>query len=87
VLHDDLLYHGNKLCVSGSFVRLLFLQEGHRGGLMGHYRVKKTNVVMAAYFFWPKMRHNVEPMCHGALLAIKLSLNLTHMSLYASSCS
>jgi hypothetical protein len=35
VLHDDLLYHANKLCVPASFVRLLFLQEAHGGGLMG----------------------------------------------------
>jgi hypothetical protein len=41
VLHDDLLYHVNKLCVPTSFVRLLFLQEAHRGELMGHFRVKK----------------------------------------------
>jgi hypothetical protein len=40
VLHDDLLYRANKLCVPTSSVRLLFLQEAHEGGLMGHFRVK-----------------------------------------------
>jgi hypothetical protein len=27
---------------------------------MGHFRVKKTEDVLAAHFFWPKMRHDVE---------------------------
>jgi hypothetical protein len=41
-------------------VHLLFLQEAHGGGLMGHFRVKKTEDVLAAHFFWPKTRHDVE---------------------------
>jgi hypothetical protein len=54
VLQDGLLYHANKLCVPASFVHLLFLQEAHGGGLMGHFRVKKIENVLAAHFFWPK---------------------------------
>jgi hypothetical protein len=27
---------------------------------MGHFRVKKTDDVLAAHFFWPKMRRDVE---------------------------
>jgi hypothetical protein len=60
VLQDGLLYCANKLCVPVSFIRLLFLQEAHEGGLMGHFGVKKTEDVLAAHFFWPKMRHDVE---------------------------
>jgi hypothetical protein len=60
VLHDGLLYHANKLCVPASSVRLLFLQEVHGGGLMGYFGVKKTEDVLAAHFFWPTMRHDVE---------------------------
>jgi hypothetical protein len=54
------LYRANKLCVSASFIRLLFLQEAHGGGLMGHFGVKKTDDVLAAHFFWPKMRRDIE---------------------------
>jgi hypothetical protein len=36
------------------------LQEVHGGGLMGHFEVKKTEDVLAAHFFWPKMRYDVE---------------------------
>jgi hypothetical protein len=60
VLQDGLLYHANKLCVTSSSVRLLFLQEVHGGGLIGHFRVKKTEDVLTTHFFWPKMRHDVE---------------------------
>jgi hypothetical protein len=60
VLHDGLLYHANKLCVPASSIRLLSLQEEHGGGLMGHLRVKKTVDVLAAHFFLPKMRREVE---------------------------
>jgi hypothetical protein len=60
VLQDGLLYRANKRCVLASSVRLLFLQEAHGGGLMGHFGVKKTEDVLAAQFFWPKMRRDVE---------------------------
>jgi hypothetical protein len=32
----------------------------HRGGVIDHFGVKKTEDVLAAHFFWPKMRHDVE---------------------------
>jgi hypothetical protein len=79
VMHGGLLYHANKLCVLASFLHLLFLQEAHGGGLMRHFGVNKTDDVLATHFFWPKMKHDVDAACHGALLATKLSLNLTHM--------
>jgi hypothetical protein len=60
VLHDGLLYRANKFCVPASSVRLLFLQEAHGGGLMGHFGVKKTEDMLAAHFFWLKMRRDVE---------------------------
>jgi hypothetical protein len=60
VLHDGLLYRANRLCVPASSVHLLFLQEAHGGGLMGHFGLKKTKDVLAAHLFWPKMRCNVE---------------------------
>jgi hypothetical protein len=35
------------------------LQEAHGGGLMGHFGVKKTEDILAAHFFRPKMRRDV----------------------------
>jgi hypothetical protein len=60
LLQDGLLYRANKLCVPASFVCLLFLQDALGGGLMGHFGVKKIEDVLAAHFFWPKMRRDVE---------------------------
>ena len=59
-VNDGFLFGANKLCIPASFVRLLFLQEAHGGGLMGHFGVKKTEGVLATHFFWPKMRRDVE---------------------------
>jgi hypothetical protein len=60
LLREGLLYRANKLCVPASSVRLLLLQEAHGYGLMGHFGVKKMEDVLAAHFFWPRMRHDVE---------------------------
>jgi hypothetical protein len=60
LLRQGLLYRANKLCVPASSVCLLLLQEAHGGGLMGYFGVKKTEDVLAAYFFWPRMRRDVE---------------------------
>jgi hypothetical protein len=38
----------------------LLLQEAHGGGLMGYFDVKKMEDVLAAHFFWPRMRRDVE---------------------------
>jgi hypothetical protein len=59
-MHDGLLYRANKFCVPTSSVHFLFLQEAHGGGLMGHFGVKKIEDVLAAHFFWSKMRRDVE---------------------------
>jgi hypothetical protein len=82
VLHDGLLYRANKLCVPASFVRLLFLQEAHGGGLMGHFGVKKTKDVLAAHFFWPKMRCDVEHYVSRCMTCNKAKSRLNPHSLY-----
>ena len=60
LLCEGLLYHANKLCVPASSVHLLLLQEAHGGGLMGYFGVKEMEDVLAAHFFWPRMRRDVE---------------------------
>jgi hypothetical protein len=82
VLQDGLLYHANKLCVLASFVRLLFLQEVHGGGLMGHFRVKKIEDVLAAHFFWPKMRRHVERYVSRCTTCNKAKSRLNTHDLY-----
>jgi hypothetical protein len=59
-IQDVFLFRANKLCIPASSVCLLLLQEAHGGGLMGHFGVYKTHGVLAAHFFWPRMRADVE---------------------------
>jgi hypothetical protein len=82
VLQDGLLYRANKLCVPASSVRLLFLQEAHGGGLMGHFEVKKIEDVLVAHFFWPKMRCDVERYVSRCMTCNKAKSRLNPHSLY-----
>jgi hypothetical protein len=82
VLQDGLLYRANKLCVPASSVRLLFLQEAHGGGLMGHFGVKKTENVLAAHLFWPKMRRDVERYVSWCTTCNKAKSRLNLYGLY-----
>jgi preprotein translocase subunit SecG len=50
------VFQAKKLCILASSIRLLLLQEAHGGGLMGHFGVKKTDDILAAHFFWLKIR-------------------------------
>jgi hypothetical protein len=80
--HDGLLYHGNEFCVPTSSVRLLFLQEAHGGGLMGHFGVKKTEDVLTAQLFWPTMRRDVERYVSRCTTCNKAKSRLNPLGLY-----
>jgi hypothetical protein len=84
VLQDGLLYRANKLCVLASSVHLLFLQEAHGGGLMGHFGVKKIEDVLVAHFFWPKMRRDVERYVSRCTTCNKTKSRLNPHGLYMS---
>jgi hypothetical protein len=81
-LQDGFLFHANKLCVPASSVRLLLLQEEHGGGLMGHIGVYKTHEVLAAHFFWPRMRKDVERIVACCTTCQKDKSHLSNHGLY-----
>jgi hypothetical protein len=58
IFNDGFVFRANKLCIPASSIRLLLLQEAHGGGMLGHFGVKKEGI-LAAHFFWPKMRRDV----------------------------
>ena len=60
---DGYLFRENRLCVPNSFMRELLVREAYRGGLMGHFGVRKTLGVLHENFFWPKMKRDVEKVC------------------------
>jgi hypothetical protein len=82
VLHNSLLYRANKLCVPASSVHLLFLEEAHGGGLIGHFRVKKAEDVLAVHFFWAKMRCDVERYISRCTTCNKAKSRLNPHGLY-----
>ncbi|RDY04208.1 Retrovirus-related Pol polyprotein from transposon 17.6, partial [Mucuna pruriens] len=41
-MHDGFLFKGNKFCVPKSSLCELLVRVTHRGGLMGHFGIKKT---------------------------------------------
>jgi hypothetical protein len=82
VLQDGLLYCADKLCVPASSVRLLFLLEAQGGDLMGHFGVKKTADVLAAHFFWPKMRRDMERYVSRCTTCNKAKSRLNPHGLY-----
>jgi hypothetical protein len=82
VLQNDLLYRANKLCVPASSVRILFLQKAHVDGLMRHFGVKKTEDVLTAHFFWPKMRRDVERYVPRCTTCNKAKSRLNPQDLY-----
>jgi len=81
-LIDGLLFRANKLYVLANSVCLLFLQEAHGGGLMGHFGVKKTEDVLAGHFFWPKMRRDIERYVSRCTTCNKAKSRLNPHGLY-----
>jgi hypothetical protein len=82
LLCEGLLYHANKLCVPASSVHLLLWQEAHGGGLMGYFGVKKTEDVLAAHFFWPRMQRDVERYISRCTTCNKAKSRLNPHGLY-----
>ena len=60
---DGYLFRENRLCVPNSSMR-----EAHGGDLMGHFGVRKTLDVLHEYFFWPKMKRDVERACARCII-------------------
>jgi transposase InsO family protein len=60
----------------------LLLQEAHGGDLMGHFGVKKMEDLMAAHFFWPRMRHDVERYVSRCSTSNKAKSRLNPHGLY-----
>ncbi|RDX75626.1 hypothetical protein CR513_44469, partial [Mucuna pruriens] len=47
-------------CVPICSLREVLVRETHGGGLMGHFRVKRTLEILNEHFYWPNMKHDVQ---------------------------
>ncbi|WVZ80755.1 hypothetical protein U9M48_028208 [Paspalum notatum var. saurae] len=57
-------------------------EEAHGGGLMGHFGVYKTHEGLAAHFFWPQMRRDVERLVARCTTCQKAKSRLSNHGLY-----
>ena len=48
---DRFLFKKNKLCIPRGSVRKLLIKEAHGGGLMRHFSIDKTYVMVNEHFF------------------------------------
>jgi hypothetical protein len=81
-IQDEFLFHANKLCIPASSVHLLLLHEAHGGGLKGHFGIYKKHGVLAAHFFWPQMRADVERLVARCTTCQKAKSRLNNHGLY-----
>ena len=47
------------------------MREARGGGLMEHFRVKRTKDILHEHFFWLKMKHDVEKNCNRCIACKK----------------
>ncbi|XP_071905706.1 uncharacterized protein [Coffea arabica] len=58
-ISQGFLYYKDKLCIPKSSMRTLLVRESHGGGLMRHFGIAKTLMILQEHFFWPRMRSDV----------------------------
>ena len=59
-LQEGLLFKRNQLCIPYCSMRENLIKEKHSGGLGGHFGVDKTFEKLSHFYFWPRMRSEVE---------------------------
>ena len=60
---DGFLCKVKRLCVPMSFLIKLSMREAHNGGLMGHFGIEKTRVILEEQFYWVNMHKDVIQNC------------------------
>ena len=59
LIQDGLLFKGNQLCISKSYMRENLLKEKHSGGLARHFNHDKIVVQLNNLYYCPGMRTDV----------------------------
>ena len=60
ILQDGFLFKDDRLCIPQCSMRENLIQEKHNGGLAGHFGIDKTVGKLSHFYFWPRMRSEVE---------------------------
>ena len=59
-LQEKLMFKGGQLCIPDCSMRENIIREKHSGGLAGHFGMDKTLKQLSHFYFWPKMRRDVQ---------------------------
>lgn len=59
-LQEGLLFKRNQLCIPSCSMRENLIKEKHSGGIRGNFGAEKTYEQLNRFYFWPKMRSEVE---------------------------
>ena len=59
-LQEGFLFKNSKLCIPKCSMRENLIQEKHNGGMAGHFGSDKTFRKLGHFYFWPRMRFEVE---------------------------
>jgi len=81
-LFDGFLFKADKVCIPNCSLRLLLVEESHKGGLMGHFGRDKTFAMLNEHFFWPKMRRDVEKFVSRCLECLRAKSKVKPHGLY-----
>ena len=60
MIQDGLLFRNNQLCIPKCSMRENLVKEKHSGGLAGHFGHDKTFEQQQHFYYWPKMRSEVQ---------------------------
>ena len=81
-LYDGFLFKVDKVCIPRCSLRLLLVEEAHKGGLMGHFGRDKSYYMLRTYFFWPHMLRDVENFIKKCLECLKAKSRVMPHGLY-----
>eukprot|EP00253_Pinus_taeda_P027660 PITA_27660 len=59
-IQEKLLFKGGQLCIPSRSMRENIIREKHSGGLAGHFGIDKTLEQLSHFYFWPRMRRDVQ---------------------------
>lgn len=81
-VHDGFLFYLHKVCIPHGSIRDLLIKKSHGGGLMGHFGVSKTLVVLQEHFHWPHMRKDVEQVVRQCIVCHRAKSKVNSNGLY-----
>ena len=81
-LFEGFLFKADKVCIPKCSLRLLLVEEAHKGGLMGHFGRDKTYDMLHSHFYWPHMVRDVEHLLKKCLECLKAKSKVKSHGLY-----